>query len=79
MHKLDVVCIKEAYLDSTKALDANNLEIVGYNLLRTDHVSNGKGGGVLFILWMFTCLEINWCSLSTKMLIFWNFNLWEVA
>ena len=32
LHNFDVVCISETYLDSTTALDEENLEIAGYNL-----------------------------------------------
>ena len=46
LHNFDVVCISETYLDSTTTLDDGNLEITGYNLLRADHASNSKRGGV---------------------------------
>ena len=46
LHNFDLVCISETYLDSTTALDDENLAITGYNLLRIDHVSNSKRGGV---------------------------------
>ena len=46
LHNSDVVCISETYLDSTTALDDKNLETAGYNLLRADHPSNTKKGGV---------------------------------
>ena len=46
LHNFDIVCISETYLDSTAALDDENLAIAGYNLLRVDHASNSKRGGV---------------------------------
>ena len=46
LHNLDLVFISETYLDSTTALDDENLAITGYNLLRSDHASNSKRGGV---------------------------------
>ena len=46
LHNLDLVCISKTYLDSTTALDDENLAITGYNLLRPDHASNSKTGGV---------------------------------
>ena len=46
LHNFDVVCISETYLDSTTALDDENLHIAGYNLLRADHASNSKRGRV---------------------------------
>ena len=45
-HNFDVVCISETYLDSTTALDDENLEITGFDLLRADHASNSKRGVV---------------------------------
>ena len=45
LHKFSVVCVSEAHLHSTTALDDNNLEIAGYNLLRADHASNSKRRG----------------------------------
>ena len=44
--KFDVVCISKTYLDSSTAYDDSNLEIAGYNLIRSDHSSNKKRGGV---------------------------------
>ena len=46
LHQFDVVCISEIYLDSTTALDDNNLEIAGYNLLRANYTSKSKRGSV---------------------------------
>ena len=45
-HKFDVICISETYLDSNTSDDDDNLKIAGYNLIRTDHPSNTKQGGV---------------------------------
>ena len=45
-HKFDVICISEAYLDSDITDDDDNLKIEGYNLIRPDHPSNTKRGGV---------------------------------
>ena len=46
MFKYDFICISEKYLDSTISSDNNNLNISGYNLIRADHPSNSKRGGV---------------------------------
>ena len=46
VHKFDIVCLSETYLDSTVPLDDVNLVISGYNLIRSDHPSNTKLGGV---------------------------------
>ena len=44
LHKYDVICISEIYLD--KLADNDALSIDGYNIIRTDHPHNQKGGGV---------------------------------
>ena len=46
MLKYDFICISETYLDLTISSDNNNLNISRYNLIRADHPSNSKGGGV---------------------------------
>ena len=46
LHNFDLVFISETYLDSATAPDDSNLEIARYNLLRADHASNSKRGGV---------------------------------
>ena len=46
VHKFDIVCLSETYLDSNTAPDNDNLEISGYNLIRLDHPSNSKREGV---------------------------------
>ena len=44
--KFDVICISEIYLNSDTSTIDENLEIVGYTLIRADHPSNTKWGGV---------------------------------
>ena len=46
LHKFDVMYLSETYLDSNTPLDDDNLEISGYTLVRSDHSSNTKRGGV---------------------------------
>ena len=46
LHNFDKVCILETFLASTTALDDENLELTGYNLLRADHASTSKKVGV---------------------------------
>ena len=43
---IDIICLSKTYLDSTIQWDKDNLEIPGYNLVRSDHPSNNKRGGV---------------------------------
>ena len=39
IHKFDIICISEIYLDSSTSSDDNNLEISEYTLVRSDHPS----------------------------------------
>ena len=45
VHKFDVICISETYLDSSIPSNDSNLEILGYTLICSDHSSNNKRGG----------------------------------
>ena len=46
VHKFDLICLSETYLDSTVASDDANLEKTGFNLVGFDHPANIKHGGV---------------------------------
>ena len=46
IHKYDVVCLSETYLDSSTVLSDDSLEIPGYNLVQCDHSTNTKRGDV---------------------------------
>ena len=46
IHRFDINSISETCLDSSTLPDDNNLEISCYNLIRSDHPSNNKGGGI---------------------------------
>ena len=46
VHKSDIICLSETYFDSTVPHDDDNLVLSGYKLIRSDHPSNTKGGGV---------------------------------
>ena len=46
IHKFDIICLSETYLDSEILSDDDKLEIPGYNLARADHPNNIKRGGV---------------------------------
>ena len=45
-HNFDIICISETYLNSDTSDDDENLKIAGYSLIRADHPSNIKRGGV---------------------------------
>ena len=46
VHKFDIICLSETYLDSTVPLDDDNLVIFGNILIHSGHLSNTKRGGV---------------------------------
>ena len=46
IHKFDIICLSETYLDSSTTSDDDDLTISGYNLIRPDYPSNNKRGGV---------------------------------
>ena len=46
VHKYDIICISESYLDSTAPLNDNSLSLNSYNLTRVDHPDDIKRGGV---------------------------------
>ena len=46
LHNFDIICISETFLNSETAANDPNLEILGYNMYRTDHPSNCKRGSV---------------------------------
>ena len=46
VYKFHIICISKTYLDTSITSDNSNLEILGYNLIRSDHPSNSKRGGV---------------------------------
>ena len=47
IHKMDIECLSQTFLDSSIAIDDDNLQIPGYNSFRADHSSNTKLGGVM--------------------------------
>ena len=38
----DIICLSETYLDFRILPGDDNLDILGYNLVRFDHLSNSK-------------------------------------
>ena len=45
-NKINIICLLGAYFGSSVQLDNDNFEIPVYNLVRSDHPSNSKRGGV---------------------------------
>ena len=46
IHKFDLICLSETYLDATTTSNDDNLAVSGYNLIRSSHTPNNKRGGV---------------------------------
>ena len=46
VHDFDVICISETFLDSDYSSDDQRLNIQGYVMIRSDHPSDTKRGGV---------------------------------
>ena len=46
IHKFDIICLWETYLDSSTTSDDDDLAISGYNWICSDHPSNNKHVGV---------------------------------
>ena len=46
IYKHDFICLSETYLDSSRTLNDNALQIEGYNLVRADHPNDVKRVGV---------------------------------
>ena len=46
VYKFEIIRISKTYLETTITSDDGNLEILGYKLIRSDHPSNSKRGGV---------------------------------
>ena len=67
MHMFDIICISETYLNSSSSPKDKILEITGCNLIRSDHPSNNKGGGIYICYKQFLPLRIlNICSICPK-------------
>ena len=61
-HKFDIIYLPETYLDFFIPFDYNDLEISGYNLIRSDHPSNSKRGDVC--IYYKTFLPLRVCIIS---------------
>ena len=61
-HRFDIICLLEKYLDSPVPIDDDNLVISGYDLIRSDHPSNRKHGGVF--LYYKSCLPLRVLNIS---------------
>ena len=46
IHRFDIICLSETYLDNFYHSDDDQLTFPGYNLIRADNPNNIKRGGV---------------------------------
>ena len=46
INDIDIICLSETFLDSSIPIDDNRLSVPGYSMMRSDHPSNTKRGGV---------------------------------
>ena len=46
-HNYGIICLTETFLNSSILSDDNRIAINGYNLIRSDHPSDSKKGGVV--------------------------------
>ena len=53
----DIVCLSETFLNSSIQNDHHKLKIDGYNLIRSDHLSNSEKGGVCIYLYTFIYIQ----------------------
>ena len=59
IHKFDIICLSESYINTGILLNDNNLQIPGHNFVSINHPSYTKHGGV--------CLYYK-CSLPQKVI-----------
>ena len=68
VHKFDIICLSETYLDSS--IDDESLEISGYYLIRSDHPSNKKRGGICIYYKNFLPLKVTGVRLLEECIAF---------
>ena len=68
IHKFDIICLSETYLDSS--IDDVSLEISGYYLIRSDHPSNKKRGGICIYYKNFLPLKVTGVRLLEECIAF---------
>ena len=49
LYKYDIVCLSETFLDSSISSDYLRITLNGYNLMRCDHPSDSRKGGVCIL------------------------------
>ena len=72
IHNYDIICLSETYLNHDTLSDSDNLKIPGYELIRVDHPSNQKRGGICIYHKDFLPIKVNNISCLKECL---NFSL----
>ena len=68
VHKLDIICLSETYLDSS--IDDERLQMSEYYLIRSDHPSNKKRGGICIYYKNFLSLQVTGVRLLEECITF---------
>ena len=58
VHKMDIVCLCETFLDFSISIYDDHLQIPAYSSVRADHPSNTKRGGVLLYYKSFLSIKL---------------------
>ena len=61
-NKVDILCLSETFLNSDISCDDNNLQLPGFDLIRADHPSDTKRGGVC--IYYRNCLPLKLLNIS---------------
>ena len=56
VNKFDIICLSEFFLDSSILTENNNLKINGHKMVRADHPTNTKSGGVCVFVCVCMCV-----------------------
>ena len=67
-HKFDIICLSETYLDSS--INNASLEISRHYLIRSDHISNKKRGGICIYYKNFLPLKVTGVRLLEECITF---------
>ena len=59
IHTYDIICLSETYLNHDTLSENDNLKIPGYALIRVDHPSNQKRGGICIYHKDFLSIKVN--------------------
>ena len=68
VHRLDIICLSETYLDSS--IDDERLQMSEYYLIRSDHPSNKKRGGICIYYKNFLSLQVTGVRLLEECITF---------